>query len=395
MLAKTPFPTFPKKNNSPHSVQLVRSGEDYFSRLVRIIHEAETEIHLQTYIFSNDATGKRIIDALKKAANRQVKVYLLLDGFGSLYFPNQVINELKQEGIHFRYFSPLFSANSFYLGRRLHKKVIVADQKVALIGGINIANRYHGTLDRKPWLDFAVEINSAIAKDIQAHCKAIYFKRKSILRKKMPPYIEPIDGTSIRILHNDWLNQKNEISKAYIEAISTAKDHVIIVGSYFLPGIKLTKALKKASDNKVKIQLILSGISDLPMTRRASCYLYSKLLRYNIELYEWDQSVLHGKAAVVDSSWTTIGSFNLNNLSSYASVEMNVGIDSKDFAQLFEEELRQIIAQCQKITPESFKDRNTLRTKIINAVSYYMTRTIEIMMTYFPFKEFNQKNNWL
>jgi cardiolipin synthase len=94
MLTKTPITTLHKKKNLLHSVQLVHSGEDYFSRLERIIDKAAVEIHLQMYIFSNDSTGQRIVGALKKAAKRNVKIYLLLDGFGSLYFPNQVIQEL-------------------------------------------------------------------------------------------------------------------------------------------------------------------------------------------------------------------------------------------------------------------------------------------------------------
>lgn len=379
-----------EKNNLPFkSVQLVHSGDDYFSRLERIINDAVTEIHIQTYIFDNDATGKRILFALKKALNRQVKVYLLLDGFGSLSFPNEISKEFRQAGGHIRFFSPLFSASSFYIGRRLHKKVVVADGKVALIGGINIANRYHGTSNTKPWLDFAIEINSSIAKDIQSHCKANYSKKKSALRKTILPTFEVEEKVMIQILQNDWLNRKSEISEAYIQAVSEAKEKVIIVGSYFLPGRKLTNALLEASKSKVKIQLILSGVSDLPMTRRASCYLYSKLLKHNIELYEWNQSVLHGKAMVVDGSWSTIGSFNLNNLSSYASIEMNVGIESPAFAALFEEELQQILLQCQRITPESFQTRNTISSKINNALSYYITRGIEIIVTYLPYKRFN------
>ena len=379
-----------KKNNLPFkSVQLVHSGEDYFSRLERIINDAVTEIHIQTYIFDNDATGKRILLAIKEALKRQVKVYLLLDGFGSLSFPNEISKELRQAGGHIRFFSPLFSASSFYIGRRLHKKVVVADGKVALIGGINIANRYRGTPNTKPWLDFAIEINSPIAKDIQSHCKANYSKKKSALRKTISPIFDAEEKVMIQILQNDWLNRKSEISKAYIKSIRNAKEKVIIVGSYFLPGRKLTNALLEASKNKVKIQLILSGVSDLPMTHRASCYLYSKLLKHNIELYEWNQSVLHGKAMVVDGSWTTIGSFNLNNLSSYASIEMNVGIESPAFATLFEEELQQILLQCQKITPESFQTRNNFISKITTAFSYYITRGIEIIVTYLPYKRFN------
>lgn len=378
-----------KNNPSFMSVQLVHSGDDYFSRLERIINEAVIEIHIQTYIFSNDATGKRILFAIKEALNRQVKVYLLLDGFGSLSFPNEISAEFRKAGGHIRFFSPLFSASSFYIGRRLHKKVVVADGKVALIGGINIANRYHGNSNEKPWLDFAIEINSSIAKTIQSHCKANYYKKKSALRKTIPPIFEAEEKVMIQILQNDWLNRKSEISKAYIKSIHNANEKIIIVGSYFLPGRKLTKALLKAAKHKVKIQLILSGVSDLPMTRRASCYLYSKLLRHNIELYEWNQSILHGKAMVVDSSWSTIGSFNLNNLSSYASIEMNVGIESPAFASLFEKELQEILLQCQKITPKTFQTRNTIRSKINNALSYYITRGIEIIVTYLPYKRFN------
>jgi cardiolipin synthase len=379
-----------KKNNLPFkSVQLVHSGEDYFSRLERIINDAVTEIHIQTYIFDNDATGKRILFALKKALNRHVKVYLLLDGFGSLSFPNEISNELKQAGGHIRFFSPLFSASSFYIGRRLHKKIVVVDDKIALIGGINIANRYQGSSTEKPWLDFAIEINSSIAKDIQYHCKANYYKKKSVLRKTIPPIFDAEEKVMIQILQNDWLNRKSEISEAYIQALSQAKEKVIIVGSYFLPGRKLTNALLESSKNKVKIKLILSGVSDLPMTRRASCYLYYKLLRHNIELYEWNQSVLHGKAMLVDGSWSTIGSFNLNNLSSYASIEMNVGIESPAFAAFFEKELHQVLLQCQKITIESFQTKNTIVSKITNALAYFITRGIEIIVTYLPYKRFN------
>jgi cardiolipin synthase len=377
------------KNNTQECVQLVHSGDDYFSRLERIIKKAATEIHIEIYIFENDATGKRILSALFEALRRNVKIYVLLDGFGSFSLPNKVVFELRKEGCSIRFFSPLLTASPFYIGRRLHKKVIVADGKVALIGGINIANRYQGSANEKPWLDFAVEINSSIVKEIQSQCKANYLKKKSALNKKIPTIIEPKEGTTIRILQNDWLNRKNEISKAYIKSINNAQENIIIVGSYFLPGKRITNALLKAAKRKVTIQLLLSGVSDVPLTRKATCYLYSKLLRHNIELYEWNESILHGKAMVVDGSWSTIGSFNLNNLSSFASVELNVGIESTDFAQLFESELQATLVQCQRITLESFTSKNTTGAKINNALSYYITRSLEIIMTYLPYKRFN------
>lgn len=377
--------------STTESLALVHSGEDYFSRLERIILDSKFEIHIQIYIFENDTTGKKIIEALKEAASRNVKIHILIDGFGSFSFPLEKINELKQYGINIRFFAPLFSASSFYLGRRLHHKVVVVDSKIALIGGINIANKYRGTATKAPWLDYAVQINDAkIAESLSKLCLDIYFRKRRVNRKKIASVIYTNGETTISILQNDWLKRKTEIYKAYIKSIGSAKKEIVIVGSYFLPGRKLINTLKKASRNNVKIKLILSGISDLPMARRASCHFYSKLLGYNMELYEWENSILHGKAAVIDNNWTTIGSFNLNNLSSFASIEMNVAINSAEFSNEFHLHLNQIMSQCKRITPESLKLTDGLSSKFINWVSYWITRIIEIIITYLPHKRFRK-----
>ncbi|MDD5149168.1 MAG: phospholipase D-like domain-containing protein [Flavobacterium sp.] len=378
-------------NASPETITLVHSGEDYFSRLERIILEAKTEIHIQTYIFENDTIGKKIIEALKKAASRNVKIYILIDGFGSFSFPRELMTDLRQNGINFRLFSPFFSANSLYIGRRLHHKIVVADSEIALIGGINIADKYLGTATKTPWLDYAVQINDMkIAKSLSKICLDIYFRKRRVNRKKITSVFQNFEEVTVNILQNDWLKRKSEISNTYIKSFLKAKEEIVIVGSYFLPGRRLITALKKASKNNVKIKLILSGISDLPMARRASCYLYSKLLRYNIELYEWKKSVLHGKAAVIDNQWTTIGSFNLNNLSSYASIEMNVGINSVEFSKKFLLHLNEIMFQCEKTTPESLKLKNRLTSRFVNWVSYWIIRFIEIIITYLPHKRFKK-----
>lgn len=373
------------------TITLVHSGEDYFSRLEQIIRDSKSEIHIQTYIFENDTIGKKIIVALKEAASRNVKIYILLDGFGSFSFPSEVINDLRRNGINIRFFSPLFSANSLYIGRRLHHKVIVADAKIALIGGINIADKYHGTATVAPWLDYAVQLNDEIiAESLTKLCVDIYFRKRRVNRKKIASVIHANEESVVSILQNDWLKRKTEIFEAYIKSISNAKKEIVIVGSYFLPGRKLINTLKKASRNDVKIKLILSGISDLPMARRASCHFYSKLLKYNIELYEWEKSILHGKAAVVDNNWTTIGSFNLNNLSSFGSIEMNVGINSAEFSNNYLLHLNQIMAQSERITPESLELTDGLPSKFINWVSYWITRIIEIIITYLPYKRFKK-----
>ncbi|WP_395051806.1 phosphatidylserine/phosphatidylglycerophosphate/cardiolipin synthase family protein [Flavobacterium sp.] len=380
-----------KTNFTFEKIVHVHSGEDYFSRLERIILDAKTEIHIQTYIFDYDNIGKKIIAALKVAASRNVKINILLDGFGSFSFPEEVLKELNKTGINIRFFSPFFSANSFYIGRRLHHKIVVTDSKTALIGGINIADKYYGTANIPPWLDYAVELNDEkIALGLQELCRDIYLRKRIIRRKEIKSVIGTDEESIIYVLQNDWLKRKNQIYNAYIKNIGNAKKEIVIVGSYFLPGKRLLNSLKKASRNGVKIKLILSGISDIPMARRASCHLYAKLLRYNIELYEWKKSILHGKAAVIDNNWTTIGSFNLNNLSSFASIEMNVGINSAEFANNYLLHLNEIMEQCERITPETLEIRYNLTSKFNNWVSYWTTRTIEILVTYLPHKRFRK-----
>jgi cardiolipin synthase len=373
---------------APKNLELVYSGEDYFSRLETIIRNSQIELHIQMYLFEIDTTGKRIITAIKEAASRKVKIFILLDGLGSLSFPSEIIDELRRSGIQIRFFAPLFSAYTFYLGRRLHQKVIIADAKIALIGGINIADKYHGTHTEAPWLDYAVQLNGTIAQPLEALCRNIYFKKKRLSSQKIKSVFHVQEDAIVRILQNDWLKRKNEICDGYIKSIRHAKKEIIIVGSYFLPGIRIIKALNKASKNNVKIKLILTGISDLPMTRRATCFLYSKLLHYNIELYEWNKSVLHGKSAVIDGYWTTIGSFNLNNLSSYGSVEMNVEINSAVFSKMYQCHLNQIITECESITLESLKIKTHFFSRLINLFSYIITRLIEIAVTYTPYKRF-------
>ena len=369
-------------------IELVFSGADYFLRLEKIINTSKKELHLQTYIFDTDSTGLRIVEALKNAADRDVKIYVLLDGFGSNAFSSNIVKELRYHGINIRFFSPLLSLNSFYIGRRLHQKVVVSDAKKVLIGGINIADKYHGTSFETPWLDYAIEIESKVAKPIQQICRNFYFKKRRVRKSKIEDVFIAKEPIEIRVLQNDWLNRKNEIQKEYLKAIGNAQKEIIIVGSYFFPGRKIALALKKASKRNVSIKLIVSGISDVPLLSNASHYLYSIFLKYNIEIYEWNKSVLHGKAAVIDGKWTTVGSFNMNNLSSFGSIEMNVEVKSESFSEKFLLDLDKIIVQCTKITPETLKKRDGFFTRYSNLLSYFFIRIVVIIMTFFTKNRF-------
>ena len=364
-------------------IELVHSGEDFFSRMLDLINSAKVEIHLQTYIFMNDSTGILLAEALKKSASRGVSVYLLLDRFGSS-LPDVFIRDLISNGIHFRFFAPYFSINSIYFGRRLHHKIFLVDGCRAIVGGINIADKYRGNMDSRAWLDYAVQFDGSAAAALESLCRNIFYHQKSV-RKHRSLFFQ-LNGSSIRTLQNDWLRKQNDISNMYLRNIRKAKSDIIIVGSYFIPGRKLTKALIRRSKMGVKVKLILAGVSDVPLIKRATSFLYKLFLRNSIELYEWNDSVLHGKAAVIDQHWSTIGSFNLNHLSSYASIEMNVEIESPDFSLHFSKHLEEVIMNCERIFSSDFQIKRTVFSVFLDWVCYRIVRVASIIITYMPQK---------
>jgi cardiolipin synthase len=328
--------------------ELVHSGKNYFELLERIISHSRETLHLQTYIFDSDKTGLKVCESLKKAAQRGVKVFVMADAFGSLAFSYHTLKELRAAGVHFRFFSPFFSRESLYFGRRLHYKVIVADKKIALAGGINIADKYN-SLSEQPWLDYAVYIEGEVCGYLHFFCEAMFMKRNLSTLPAWEKITEMPDHNSahpkIRFRINDWLKWKNEIHKSYIEAVMNAQKSITIVASYFLPGKKFRKLLSDAAGRGVKISVILTGKSDVSSAKIAENYLYPFFLQNRIGLYEWSNSVMHGKAMIVDGQWVTIGSFNLNFLSHYISIELNVDIKDATFANEFSHHLDEVISQ--------------------------------------------------
>ncbi|MFN0189539.1 MAG: phospholipase D-like domain-containing protein, partial [Bacteroidia bacterium] len=146
-----------------HSIRLIHGGESYFNTLIELINECEHTLHLQVYIFDLDATGKIILKALEDAAARGVSVYLVVDGFGSMSLGNEFIERMKIQNISFRFFSPLPFPGILQAGRRLHHKVCVADKMKSLVGGINIADKYRGSNNELPWLDYALLVEGNVS----------------------------------------------------------------------------------------------------------------------------------------------------------------------------------------------------------------------------------------
>lgn len=368
-----------------HSIELLRSGENFFSAIESVIDESKHYIHFQTYIVDNDTTGRRIVDALIRAAARKVRVYFLLDAYGGSSFSKELLHKVEEAGIHFRMFSPGLITKGFQLSLRLHHKVLLADGETAIIGGMNIADRYHGKKGLKEWLDFAILIKGPECSHILFILKRLWNKafisKKERSRETKHRPVQYEENVKLKVVQNNWSRNKIEILISYRSALKHAQDRITIFASYFLPGRNERRLLRNASRRGVDIKIVLSAESDAPVFTRATIFLYDFILRNNITIYEYLPSNLHAKVATVDGRWSTIGSYNMNHLSDYGSVEMNVDILNDQFAEKFEEILLEIIKKdCRQVTFKEYTKRKTWFFQLTDWSSYQMIRIMMRVM---------------
>ncbi|HEY4107447.1 phospholipase D-like domain-containing protein [Puia sp.] len=373
-----------------NKVRLVHGGKDYFEMIVRLIDGAQKTIHLQTYIFDGDETGLMVSDALLRAAARKVEINVLLDGYASQGLSREIIGQWKSAGIRFRWFWPLLKAKKFYLGRRLHHKVIVVDAARGMAGGVNISDRYNDIGDVKAWLDRALFVEGQAALKLHIICRDMWTRAywKTTNPKKdeftwVPAFV-PDAECLVRVRRNDWVQGKNEISRSYVEMFRQARSHIIVLSAYFLPGAILRKQMTQAARRGVAIRIIVGGVSDVPISRLAEQYMYRWLFRNRIRVFEYQDTVLHGKMATYDGAWVTGGSYNVNQISAYASVELNLDVRNEKFASCVEQELESLIRDhCKEIIAEEYFQHTGHLRRLLQWGAYETVRVLFFLFTFY------------
>jgi cardiolipin synthase len=378
---KHPVPQAPLEQHYPtHGWKLLRSGTEYFDNLEQLIAGASQSLHLQAYILDPDETGRLVVHWLKKASARGVRVYVLVDGYASQALDTTFVRQLREAGIFFRFFDPLLKSKYFYFGRRLHHKVVVADGTTALVGGINISNRYNDTPDDVAWLDWALLLRGPMVPYLEWLCQ----RRMRPFFPRLPASFPVRPHPQMGVIVNDWVRNKREITRAYISMLRKAHHEVIIMSSYFLPGRIFRKYLRAASARGVRIHVITAGISDVPISKYAERYMYRWLMRNNIQIYEYQPHVLHAKISVADHEWVTVGSYNVNNISAYASIELNVEVREPVFAKAVSNHLHQIIdMNCVPVTPDTYRAHYGFLSRFLQQGAYMIFRVVFYLFTFY------------
>ncbi len=352
-----------------------------------MIRQAQEVIHLQTYIYDYDETGMMIGEELMAASRRGVKVYMLLDGFASRHLPSEFIDALTASGIHFRFFEPILKSESFYFGRRLHHKVLIADNRFSLVGGINISNRYNDMPGDPAWFDWAVYAEGEVSYELFKVCVEFWYKSPKQTRAAIaaiPPIAFPHDwDCAVKVRRNDWVRRRNQISRSYIEMFNRAENDIIIMSSYFLPGRVIRRNMVRASKRGVNISLVLAGTSDVKMSKYAERYIYRWMLRNKVRIYEYPKRVLHAKLSTYDEKWVTVGSYNVNDISAYASIELNLDIMDAEFAGEVTRHMQNTIEKdCIPITVDNLKNYDIV-TRFLQWWSYEVFRALLYIFTFY------------
>ncbi len=378
---------------------LIISGRDYFDRMEAMIDGARTLIHLQVYIIADDTTGTRISSALLRAAQRGVVVFLIADGYASRQLPTTFINAFREAGGHFRWFEPLYRSKRFYIGRRMHHKVLVVDHRHALVSGRNIADRYNDLEGRPAWYDMALEVEGEAALDLSDLCCDVWNGTlpSSHRTRALPPTSAERAAVlanwpkeqhcNIRVRLNDWLYGRAEVTASYLELFRSAEKEVLLAASYFVPGRVLKRAIANAARRGVRITLITTGPSDVLLSKPAERYFYAWLLRHGIALFEYQRNVLHAKVATRDDAWCTLGSFNMNDLSMYTTLEANLDVEDAGIARAVRTEQERVMREeCRAITAAEVR-RTGLLPRFGQWCAFQLLRLSNSVVTFYYRRE--------
>ena len=358
---------------SGNSFELLENGEEFFPRVFESIASARHEVVVETFILFEDKVGLGLHAALLAAALRGVQVDLTVDGFGSPDLSPGFISALTHAGVRVHVFDPAprlwgLRTNVF---RRMHRKIVVVDGRRAFVGGINYSADHLADFGAGAKQDYAVQVEGPIVGQIHAFVRKALAAagqhsasqgRGSHLRERLADRAQalvqgcdavpgPAGSAAAIFVTRDNRLHTTDIERHYRIAIRAARSRVVIANAYFFPGYRLLKDLRRAARRGVRVRLILQGEPDMAIVKIAANMLYHHLLSAGVQIFEYCEKPLHGKVAVSDSEWSTVGSSNLDPLSLSLNLEANVVIRDRAFNQGLGDRLEHLIAHgCKQIT---------------------------------------------
>ncbi len=377
---------------SGNQVELLENGEAYFPKVFQALRQARREILLETFILFEDKVGHELQRILIEAAQRGVKVVVSLDGFGCGELSAGFLGELAEAGVTVQMFDPASKTLGIRTNwfRRLHRKIVVVDATVGFIGGINFSADHLGDFGPEAKQDYAVQVIGPAVADLHHFALAQSGRqvrtRRGWRRRQQRPSAwssEHGDGL-VRLIYRDNLQHRDDIEEAYIHALSKAQNRAVIANAYFFPGYRLLREIRNAARRGVHVQLIMQGQPDVLLAKLAARMLYDYLLKDGVVIHEYCQRPLHGKVALVDDEWSTVGSSNLDPLSLALNLEANVLIRDRAFNQQLYERLEVLSKNHCQTMPENRKPRLWLWRLTVGFLVFHVMRHFPALTGWLP-----------
>jgi cardiolipin synthase A/B len=369
-----------------NAITLLRNGTEYFPALLLGIEQARQSVYVETYILAEDSIGHRVADALIAAVARGVDVRVVVDGFGSKpYLTRALIDRLRAAGVRL----VLYREETFSMSwrrsrlRRLHRKLVVIDGRMAFVGGINLIDDMNTPGHTPPRVDFAVRVEGPLLQPITEAANRLWrvMRLVQVDLNRLPalaltPVTGPCGTIKAKFVVRDNLRFRRQIELSYLAALRVARREVMIANAYFFPGIRFRRALIAAAGRGAKVTLILQARVEFRLLRYATRALYGQLLAAGVTIVEYERSFLHAKVAVVDQNWATVGSSNIDPFSLLLAREANVIVRDAGFARELHCELSHIIEQGGRRVDVDAWARQSLSARIRNWCAYGVVRAI-------------------
>ena len=355
-------------------VELLENGEAYFPAVFNAIAKAERDVLIETFILFEDKVGQELQRVLIEAARRGVRVDLTLDGWGSIDLSKEYLAALAEAGVQVRMFDPKprFLGMRLHMFRRMHRKIVVVDGRIAIVGGINFSADHLADFGPKAKQDYAVLVEGPLVPMVRRFVLHQIGDRQGDARQRPVPRA---GGAEAMLVARDNRHQRDAIERQYRAAIHAARRDVLIANAYFFPGYRLLRAMRRAVARGVHVRLVLQGQPDMKIVKHAAQLLHGQLVGAGVEIYEYCKRPMHAKVAVVDNEWATVGSSNLDPLSLSLNLEANVMIRDQSFNAELRERLECLISDdCSKLESNAVAQRRVGFRLLLDTLAYHVTR---------------------
>jgi cardiolipin synthase len=374
-----------KDNRSRTGFKLLTTVDEALEASLALIEAARETIRFEFYIYRDSEVGQKFLDALVRAAQRGVEVRVMIDSLGSVSLQEKFFDALKTAGGQFRWFNPLKLKR---LGFRNHRKCVVCDDQVGIVGGFNIGPEYQGDGVTKGWHDLGMVVPASIAKELSHSFDALWSMadyRHHLFTRLRRSAIQRIASTQDGQLLTTAPGRGPFFMRNAIQADLRSARNADIISAYFLPPRQLRREIVRIVQRGGRARLILAGKSDVALSQIAAHKLYQMFLRAGVELYEYQPQILHTKFFQFDNI-CYVGSANLDKRSLMINYELLVRVQDEQLAAQGSEFFEQTLKNCTRVDRATWRKSRTMWKKAREQWAYWVLARLDPWLSSLQFR---------